>query len=174
MNAYNHIKLKVDKNIFNAIIEIPKGSPIKYEHDKETGLFFLDRVHYSSFMTLPADYGYFPQTLADDGDPLDAIVISSFPIHMGVVVPVQVLGHLDMIDSGKPDEKVIAKVENDMMLTDINSIRDINKHFKNQIEQYFKNYKELKNKKVEIGSWHDNQKTFELIEKFHKQYIEKK
>src|SRR6185436_16512750 len=108
MNLWHDIPLGDDApNEINVIIEIPKGSPNKYEIDKETGLIKLDRANYSA-APYPVDYGFAPQTLWDDGDALDVIVLSTFPLAPGILVNARPVAIMEMIDGGDSDYKVIA------------------------------------------------------------------
>src|SRR5262245_7344610 len=111
----------------NAIIEIPKNSNNKYEVDKETGLIKLDRANYSA-AAYPFDYGFAPRTLWDDGDPLDVIVLTTFPLHPGILVAVRPVAVIDMVDSGDSDYKVIAVPVEDKRWEDVQDLKDLNKH----------------------------------------------
>ena len=108
MNIWHDIdKSRISENKFEALIEIPKGSKAKYELDKETGLLRLDRVLYTSTV-YPSNYGFIPRTLADDGDPLDVLVLCNEPIIPMTLVTCMPIGVITMIDGGEPDEKIIA------------------------------------------------------------------
>jgi inorganic pyrophosphatase len=127
----------------NVIIEIPKGSPNKYEIDKETGLIALDRANYSA-APYPFDYGFVPQTLWDDGDALDVVVLTTYPLFPGILVEVRPVAMMDMNDSGEDDAKIIAVPVNDKRWDDVRDINDINKHTLKEIAHFFETYKELK------------------------------
>lgn len=133
----------------NVIIEIPKGSPNKYEIDKETGLIKLDRANYSS-APYPVDYGFAPQTLWDDGDALDVIVLSTFPLAPGILVNARPVAIMEMIDGGDSDYKVIAVPVNDKRWDDVTDLKDINKHNLKEYQHFFETYKVLKGKKNEV------------------------
>lgn len=137
--------------IVNTIIEIPKGSNNKYEIDKETGLIALDRANYSS-APYPFDYGFAPRTLWDDGDALDIVVLTTFPLAPGILVRVRPVAIMDMIDGGESDAKIIAVPADDKRWDDVKDVGDVNKHTLKEIEHFFKTYKELKggNNVVEI------------------------
>lgn len=137
------------KEEMNVIIEIPKDSHNKYEIDKETGLIKLDRANYSS-AAYPFDYGFVPQTLWEDGDALDVIVLTTYPLNVGVLVTARPVGLLNMIDSGDPDDKVIAVPAEDKRFDDIKDIGDVNKHTLKEIAHFFETYKQLKGKPVEV------------------------
>jgi inorganic pyrophosphatase len=133
----------------NCIIEIPKGSPNKYEIDKKTGLIALDRANYSS-APYPFDYGFVPQTLWDDGDALDIIVPSTFPLATGILVRVRPVAVMEMIDDGESDYKVIAVPVDDRRWDDIQDLEDLNKHHVKEWKHFFETYKELKEKNIVV------------------------
>src|SRR4051812_34041256 len=144
MNLWHDIS--IGKNVpseFNAIIEIPKGSYNKYEIDKETGLIALDRVNYSQ-APYPFDYGFVPQTLWDDGDPLDVIVLSTFPLLPGILVKVRPVAVMDMTDTGESDYKVIVVPVDDKRWDDIHDLGDLNKHMIKEYTHFWETYKNLK------------------------------
>lgn len=148
--------------IVNAIIEIPKGSRAKYEIDKKSGLLKLDRVIYSSFH-YPINYGFIPQTLGDDGDPLDILVLSSVNIQPLCLVQAKVIGNMQMIDSGEMDDKIISVAQNDPEVNHINNINELPPHFLHELKNFFEQYKVLENKKVEIDEFQDNQTAYKVI-----------
>ena len=141
---------------FNVIIEIPMNAdPIKYEVDKESGVMFVDRFM-STAMHYPCNYGYVPQTIADDGDPCDVLVITPFPLRPGVVVRCRALGVLKMTDAGGGDAKVIAvPVEKVLpMYKKIQSLDDVEELRLKQIQHFFEHYKDLEaGKWVKIEGW---------------------
>jgi len=134
---------------FNAIIEIPRGSNNKYEVDKETGLIKLDRANYSA-AAYPFDYGFAPQTLWDDGDPLDVVLLTTYPLHPGILVAVRPVAGIDMIDSGDGDYKVIAVPVDDKRWDDVNDLADVNKHSLKEFQHFFETYKALKGKPAPV------------------------
>ena len=146
----------------NVIIEIPKGSRVKYEVDKDTGLIAFDRVLYTP-MHYSTNYGFVPKTLWEDGDPLDVLVLSEEPLVSGCLVKCRVIGALDMIDSGDSDVKILAVPIKDPRFLDIENISDISKHTLNEIQEFFRVYKNLQNKKVEVGEWKDNKRAKEDV-----------
>ncbi len=127
----------------NVIIEIPKNSPNKYEIDKETGLISLDRANYSS-ATYPFDYGFVPQTLWEDNDPLDVVVLTTFPLHPGILVKSRPVAVMEMIDDGESDYKIIAVPVDDKRWDDTHDLNDLNKHMVKEFVHFFETYKELK------------------------------
>lgn len=130
-------------NEINVIIEIPKGSPNKYEIDKETGLIKLDRANYSAH-PYPFDYGFVPQTLWDDGDALDVIVLTTFPLSTGILVNARPVAVMNMIDGGESDYKIIAVPVDDKRWDDVYDLSDLNKHMLKEFAHFFETYKELK------------------------------
>lgn len=150
MNLWHDIPLgEKAPEEFNVIVEIPRGSHNKYEIDKDTGLIKLDRVNYSA-ATYPCDYGFVPQTLWDDGDALDVIVLTTNPIPPGILVTVRPIGIMQMTDDGKSDDKVIAVPTEDIRFDHVQDIEDVNKHTLKELHHFFEMNKKLKKKPVEI------------------------
>ena len=133
----------------NAIIEIPLNSSHKYELDKETGLLKLDRALYSA-VHYPANYGFIPQTLADDGDPLDILILGSDPIYPLTLVQARPVGLMNMVDQGEQDYKIIAVPCKDPEYKQVNDIRDLSGHRAKVIRRFFEDYKILENKVVQV------------------------
>jgi inorganic pyrophosphatase len=146
MNLWHDISAGTPEEL-NVIVEIPKGSHNKYEIDKDTGLIKLDRANYSD-AAYPVEYGFVPQTLWDDGDALDVLVLATYPIAPGVLVVVRPVGLMEMIDGGESDDKVICVPADDVRWDDVQDIGDINKHTLREIEHFFENIKKLKSKPV--------------------------
>ena len=138
----------------NALIEIPQGSRSKYEVDKFTGLLRLDRVIYSSFQ-YPVNYGFIPQTLGQDGDPLDILVLCSQSIQSLCLVDARVIGNMQMIDQGQVDDKIIAVAANDPSVNHYSRMEELPQHFLLELKNFFEQYKVLENKKVEIDNFQD-------------------
>lgn len=157
------------KYVVDAIIEIPMGTKNKYEVNKETGRITLDRVLYSA-LTYPGEYGYIENTLSQDTDPLDIMVLSSYPTFPGCVVSARVLGYLTVIDRGMHDEKVIAVVDKDPRMDSFNTFSDLTEHQKAEIKDFFEHYKTLQNVQVEIGEFHDEQEAIKLINECKERY----
>jgi inorganic pyrophosphatase len=145
-------------NDFNVIIEIPaNGDPVKYEVDKASGAIFVDRF-LGTAMHYPVNYGYIPQTLADDGDPVDVLVMTPFPLFPGAVVRCRVLGVLKMTDDGGIDAKLLAVPIEKLcpMYAHIQSYKDVPDYLLNQIKHFFEHYKDLeKGKWVKMDGWAD-------------------
>ena len=150
-------------NVVESIIEIPKGTKNKYEVIKETGRITLDRVLYSA-LTYPGEYGFIEDTLSQDGDPLDILVISTYPTFPGCVVEARVLGYLTVIDNNEHEEKVIAVVDKDPRFETINDLNDLTTQQKDEIKDFFQNYKTLQKVKVEIDDFHNKEEALKLIE----------
>jgi inorganic pyrophosphatase len=152
-----------------AIIEIPSGSRNKYEYDHERGIFRLDRVLYSS-VHYPTDYGFIPDTLADDGDPLDILVVVEEPTFPGCHVRARPVGTLVMSDEKGPDEKILAVLVDDPRFDGITHLDQLHPHWLREIENFFAIYKTLQNKIVTIKGWESVESAWQIIEKFRKQY----
>ncbi len=137
------------KDEMNVIIEINKGSKNKYEIDKETGLIALDRVAFTA-QDFPFDYGFVPQTLWDDGDALDVVMLTTYPLFPGLLVRARPVAIMHMIDSGDADDKVIAVPTDDPRFADVHDIADLNKHFLKEMEHFYSTYKQLQKKEVTV------------------------
>ena len=140
--------------VINAVIEISKGSRNKYEYDKDIESFALDRVLFSS-VVYPADYGFIPQSIYDDGDPMDIMVLMEQPTFPGCVIASKPIGIMGMIDGGDKDYKILAVPVDDPKFKDINNITDVPSHLLDEIEEFFLTYKNLEGKKVEVLGWDD-------------------
>ena len=148
----------------NALIEIPQGSRSKYEVDKATGLLRLDRVIYSSFH-YPVNYGFIPQTLGEDGDPLDILVLCSQAIQSLCLVDATVIGNMQMIDNGEVDDKIIAVATKDPSVNHYTKMEELPQHFLLELRNFFEQYKVLENKKVEIDNFQDKETAYKIIQK---------
>lgn len=154
------------------IIEIPKGSKNKYEIDKKTGLIALDRVMHTS-QDYPFDYGFVPKTLCEDGDALDIVLLTTYPLHPGILVRVRPVGIMNMIDGGDSDVKIIAVPAEDPRFAEIKDLPDVNKHTLKEIEHFFSTYKKIQNKTVEISGFEGKDKAIEAFGKSIALYNEK-
>ncbi|HRN47527.1 MAG TPA: inorganic diphosphatase [Niabella sp.] len=148
--------------IVNTIIEIPEGSRAKYEIDKQTGLLKLDRIIYSSFH-YPVNYGFIPQTLGQDRDPLDILVLCSQTIRSLCLVRAKVIGNMQMIDSGEYDDKIIAVAQDDPSVNHFDNIDELPQHFLLELRNFFEQYKVLESKKVEIDTFQDRETALTII-----------
>lgn len=153
MNLWHDIEPGTADNI-NVIIEIGKGSKNKYEIDKKTGLIALDRAMHTS-QDYPFDYGFVPKSLWHDGDPLDVIVLSTYPLFPGVLVKVRPVAIMNIIDSGEGDDKIIAVPHDDPRWDSVQNVSDINKHTLKEIEHFFTTYKKLQHKEVVVSGVQD-------------------
>ena len=157
--------ISAGKNVpeeITVIVEINKGSKNKYELDKETGLIKLDRVMKSS-QDYPFDYGFVPQTHWHDGDPLDVVLLTTYPLFPGVTVVARPIGVVDMIDSGESDAKIIAVPVKDVRFDKIKDLSDINEHTIKEIQHFFETYKSIEKKAVSIDSIRDAKAAKEVI-----------
>jgi len=163
MNLYKDIEPGTADEM-NVVVEIPKGSKNKYELDKETGMISLDRPLFSA-QDYPFDYGFVPQTLWDDGDALDVVLLTTYPLAPGILVKARAVAIMNMIDAGENDEKVIAVPTSDPRWKGVQDIADINPHTLKEIEHFFSTYKNLQNKKVEISGFEGKDKATEAFQK---------
>ncbi len=136
----------------NVVVEIPKGSQNKYEIDKATGMVALDRVLHSA-QTYPFDYGFVPQTLWDDDDALDVVLLTTFPLPPAILAPARPVAIMHMIDSGEPDDKIIAVPAKDPRFAHIKDLADLNPHTVKEIAHFFSTYKQLEGKEVSVGEF---------------------
>lgn len=152
MNIWHDINPReITPDSFSAVIEISKGSKLKYELDKETGIMRLDRILYTS-THYPANYGFLPLTYADDNDPLDVLVICSEPIDSMTLVRVYPIGYIEMTDGGMKDEKIIAIPFSDPNYNMYKSVFDLPTHIFNEMKHFFKVYKELEQKETDVDA----------------------
>lgn len=173
MNLLHEITAgKNTPDIINVIIEIPKGSKNKYEIDKETGLITLDRAMHSS-QDYPFDYGFMPQSHWDDGDPLDVVVLTTYPLAPGILVKVRPVAIANMIDDGESDAKIIGVPQKDPRWDAVNDLSDINPHTIKEIEHFFTTYKLIQNKEVRIEGFEGAAAAKAAIERSQKLYEEK-
>lgn len=162
MNLWHEIE-PGKKDEVNVIIEINKGSKNKYEIDKKTGLIALDRVMHTS-QDYPFDYGFVPQSLWHDGDPLDVVVLSTYPFSPGVLVRCRPVAVMHMVDGGEKDEKIIAVPVEDPRFDAVKDMKDVNPHTLKEIEHFFLTYKKLQNKEVVINGCEGRAKAEEAFE----------
>lgn len=157
------------KEIMNVIIEIPKFSKNKYEIDKETGLIALDRVMHTA-QDYPFDYGFVPQTLFDDGDALDVVILTTYPLAPGILVKARPIAIMEMTDGGERDDKVVAVPTDDPRFSEMNDLKDLNKHFIKEMTHFFETYKKIQNKEVTVGTWHGKDEAMKAFEKSREMY----
>lgn len=173
MNLWHEIERGTTEEL-NVIIEIPKGSNNKYEVDKKTGLIALDRANYSH-AAYPFDYGFVPQTLWEDGDPLDVCVLTTFPLAPGILVRVRPVAVMEMTDGDDSDAKIIAVPVHDKRWEETKDLADLNHHTPKEFQHFFETYKELKGGEnpVVVHGWKDKKAAIEAIEKSVQLYEEK-
>jgi inorganic pyrophosphatase len=155
----------------NCFIEIPKGSRNKYEWDPELKAIKLDRFLFSS-VVYPTDYGFIPQTLAGDGDPLDALVCVSEPTFPGCFIEVKPVALFRMRDENAEDNKILCVPHTDPNWNEMDSLDDLPGQIKTEIEHFFSIYKQPEGKAVEVGGWYDRDVAVEILEDCHKRWSE--
>jgi inorganic pyrophosphatase len=148
---------------FTAVIEIPMGSSVKYELDKETGMLRVDRILYSAVF-YPANYGFIPQTLAEDDDPLDVLVLCQEAVAPLTLVSARAIGLMTMIDSGKKDHKILAVAVDDPEYNGVQEANELPGHRLNILRRFFQDYKTLEGKTVEVDELQAAAASFPIIE----------
>ena len=156
----------------NVIVEISRGSGNKYEVNKETGIIALDRVLHTS-QDFPFDYGFVPRTLWHDGDPLDVIILSTYPLMTGVLVKVRPVAIMNINDSGDEDDKIIAVPSKDPRWNDVNDLKDLNKHTLKEIAHFYATYKGLQDKEVKVKGYQGVEEARKAFDEGVKMYMEK-
>ncbi len=167
MNLKNLPAGKNPPEEINVFIEIPQGSLIKYELDKDSGFIFVDRFAFTT-MGYPANYGFIPNTMSGDGDPVDVLVLSSYAINPGAVIAATPIGLLEMEDDGGIDAKIIAvpPLKVDPFFGKFKDLADIDEAIKNRIKHFFEHYKELEpGKWVKIAGWKGRQAALEEVKR---------
>jgi inorganic pyrophosphatase len=154
---------------FTSIIEIPMGSSVKYELDKKTGLLKLDRILYSA-VYYPANYGFVPQTLAEDDDPLDVLVLCQETVAPLTMVTSRAIGLMTMIDSGKKDHKILAVAVNDPEFNSFTEASQLPPHRLMMLRRFFQDYKQLEGKAVEVEEFEPAEFTYPVIQESLERY----
>lgn len=173
MNIWHDIgKDRITENKFDALIEIPKGSKAKYELDKATGLIRLDRILYTSTV-YPSNYGFIPRTLADDGDPLDVLVLCNERIYPMTLVQCTPIGVIKMVDGGELDEKIIAVAVNDPNYMNFYDIKELPSHVFDEMMHFFEVYKMLEHKQTTVKEICHKYEAIEIVRKCMGLYNEK-
>jgi inorganic pyrophosphatase len=155
------------------IVEIPKNSANKYEYDGELGLFRLDRALYSP-MHYPGDYGFIPGTLAEDGDPLDVLVLVQEPSFAGCLIEVRPVGLLNMVDQKERDQKIISVPKSDPRYAEVHSMNQIFPHTRRELEHFFSIYKELEGRVTETQGWGGPHEARKAILDSRRAYLDRK
>ena len=173
MNIWHDIdESRISENEFEALIEIPKGSKAKYELDKETGLLSLDRILYTSTV-YPANYGFIPKTLAEDGDPLDVLVLCNEQIFPMTLVRCTPIGVIQMVDGEDLDEKIIAVPVNDPNYKHFYDIKELPQHIFEEMMHFFEVYKALEHKTTTVKNICHKYQAIEIIRKCLEMYKSK-
>jgi len=146
----------------NVVIEIPSGSKCKYELEKISGTIYVDRI-IASAVYYPGNYGFIPQTMAEDGDPLDALVLSQVSFHPGITVRVRPIGLMRMTDDGEPDDKVLCVPLNDPRFQEVHAIEDLPTSVIQEIEEFFRVYKNLEEQQIVIKGVDTREHALSLI-----------
>lgn len=147
---------------FNVVIEIPKGSKVKYELDKPSGLLRVDRILYSSVI-YPANYGFLPRSFCGDGDPLDVLVLGNEPVQPLTIMEARAIGVMEMADEGEEDTKIIAVHISDPAFNDYTDIDQLPPHIFREIKRFFVDYKALENKEVKVEQLEGADKALQVV-----------
>jgi len=153
------------------VIEIPKGSRNKYEYDPELGGIKLDRF-VSASVVYPTDYGYVPDTLAPDGDPLDVLVLVIEPTFAGCLVAARPIGLLEMVDGGKEDDKILAVPVSEPAFEEIHNFTQVFPHLLRKVSHFFETYKTLEGKHTQVGEWRDAAHARRVISESHQRFLD--
>ncbi len=160
-------------DVLEVMIEIPKGSRNKYEYDKKRKVIKFDRMLFSA-VHYPSDYGFIPDTLALDGDPLDALVLVSEPTFPGCLIDTKPIGLFKMWDEKGPDEKILCVPLGDPLWNHIDGLSGVPPHLLKEIEHFFKIYKDLEKKKTGVEGWDDVDEAKKIIKESYQRFLENK
>lgn len=155
---------------FQAVVEIPKGSKVKYELDKPSGLLRVDRILYSS-VVYPANYGFIPQTLGDDHDPLDVLVLMQEPVVPLSILNVRPIGMMRMMDQGEADEKIICVHLDDPEYSSYTAITQLAPHRLVEVRRFFEDYKKLEHKKVIVKDFQGPKEAMAIVKQAMQAYL---
>jgi inorganic pyrophosphatase len=170
MHPVHDIELPADITEFvPALIEIPRGSHLKYEVDKPTGLLRLDRVLYSAVF-YPANYGFIPRTHADDGDPLDILVLMQDPVEPLTIVRARAIGGLQMVDDKGGDDKIVAVCVDDPAVAHYTASSELPPHVLRELDRFFRDYKTLEGKRSEVGELYGKDEALAVIRRSREAY----
>ncbi|MDE0243223.1 MAG: inorganic diphosphatase [Candidatus Kaiserbacteria bacterium] len=172
MSLWHDIDPGDSGGVMHAIIEIPRGSKNKYEIDKDTGIIALDRAMHTA-QDYPVDYGFVPQTLWDDNDALDVCILTTYPLHPGILVPFRPVGILHMNDSGESDDKLLGVPADDPRFDEVQDLKDVNTHTIKEIQHFFETYKQLQDKAVTLTGSGGAKEAREAFDRARAMYQEK-
>lgn len=173
MNLWHDLEIGPDApERIQVIIEIPSDTRNKYEFDHEKGIMRLNRV-LASPLHYPADYGLIPQTISEDDDPLDVLVMIKEPTFPGCIVIARPIGLFRMRDQGASDDKVLAVADNDPLYLHYRQLDDVAKSFLDELTHFFTHYKDLEGKRVEAEGWENRDAGLQAINEAHEAYLEK-
>ncbi|OGI21923.1 MAG: inorganic diphosphatase [Candidatus Moranbacteria bacterium RIFCSPHIGHO2_01_FULL_55_24] len=173
MNLWHEISPgKNVPNVINVIIECPKGTKNKYEIDKETGLIKLDRAMKTS-QDYPFDYGFVPQSLWEDNDPLDVVLLTTYPLAPGILVEARPVGIMNMIDGGEGDDKIIAVPKDDPRFDNVKNLNDLNPYTLKEMQHFFETYKTIDGKKVVVKGFKKKDEALKAVKRGLKIYQDK-
>ena len=161
-NPWHHVSPEFNAGMVNGVIEIPKGVRAKYELDKNNGLLRLDRVLYSS-VYYPANYGFIPQTLGEDKDPLDILILSRIEVVPLCIVPAKIIGVMRMLDNGEADDKIIAVAAGDPSVNHYNNISELPPYHMNETMSFFEDYKKMEDKAVVVEKFLDRETAIAIL-----------
>ena len=150
------------ENYFNVVIEIPRGSKVKYELDKPTGLLRVDRVLYSA-VHYPCNYGFLPRTYCDDNDPLDVLVLGTEPVVPLSILTARAIGVMHMMDEGQRDDKIIAVHTTDPSMAVYKDINELPTHLFREIQKFFETYKDLEGKQLEVDAFNGHKRATAVV-----------
>jgi len=148
--------------VVNAVIEITKGSKVKYELDKKSGLIMVDRILYGPF-AYPENYGFIPKTYCEDGDPLDMVLICNEPLYPRTLAECRVIGAMEMLDNGEMDDKIIGVLTKDPFYKKIQDISDLPSVLLDELKEFFQIYKNLEKKSVQVKDFYNKEKAQQLV-----------
>jgi len=172
MNLWHELPPGPDcPRVIYVVVEIPKGSRNKYEYDEQGGFVKLDRVLFSS-LHYPGDYGFIPQTLHADGDPLDVLVITNEPTFAGCVIEARPLGVFHLVDKGQRDDKILAVPHTDPLFSEYGALEDVPPHFMSEVAHFFGVYKDLESAEVVGEGWEGPEQAWSEVERAVKRYRE--
>lgn len=171
MNYWHEIE-PGDEETINVIVEIPRNSNNKYEIDKKTGLIALDRAMHTA-QSYPFDYGFIPQTLWDDDDAVDVVLLTTYSLDPGILVRTRPIGFMEMIDGGEADDKLIGVPVDDPRWSNVQDIGDVNEHTLKEIRHFFESYKDLQEKDVEVTGFSGKNAAIKAFQRGQNLYDEK-